>query len=125
MSINKLSIYWIIGSATLILIIVISWLLGAFENENQDRILIQTNQIINSQSLPTICQDVMSLMNCLITQTTWWQNSLQQSYQQLLSERNIITDTVRLESTCSQHYSHLMSLQDTWYTALIESCRSL
>lgn len=126
MDTNKRSIYMIIGAATVSLIVIIAWLLWAFESDPKDIILpIQTNQIIESNTLPSICQDVITTMNCFVTNITWSQDSLQQWYQQLLSERNTITDRTRLENTCSQHYNYLISLQDTGYINIIELCKSM
>lgn len=126
MNTNNSSIYMIIWWASVALILVIAWLLGAFSRE-WDPIVpnIPTNNIIDSsQSLPQSCQNVISLMNCVVDseQLSWSQSSLNQAYKQLLSEWNVITDTNRLNNVCTTQYNYLLSIEENSYKTLIQSC---
>ena len=126
MNTNNSSIYMIIWWASVALIVVIAWLLGAFSRQWEPPIPnIPTNNIIEpSQSLPQSCQNVIKIMNCVVAseQLSWSQSSLSQSYQQLLSEWNVITDTNRLDTTCTTHYNYLLSIEENSYKTLIQSC---
>lgn len=125
---NKISAYILIWWATFALIIIIAWLLGAFQSEPKIIIPnIQTNNIIEqTTTLPQTCQNTISFMDCIISSPllSWAKESLWQSYAQLISEWNVITDPAQLDMVCSQHYTYLLSLEDETYRQAIESCRT-
>lgn len=132
---NTTSSKWIIYSLILIgflwIFFVIYWMTNQTEivttNEAQDTIITETNNIINTtDDLPIICTNTLSLLNCMISSDSLsgdkeWIN---QYYQKLISEWNIITDDTILENQCTQQYNYIQWLQATWYQSIIQSCMS-
>ena len=126
---------WIIYSLIIIgflwIFFVIYWMTNQSDkvitNETQDTIITETNNIINStENLPIICTNTLSLLDCMISSNSLsgdkeWIN---QYYQKLISEWNIITDDSLLEQQCTQHYNYIQWLQVTWYQSIIKSCMS-
>lgn len=91
----------------------------------EQNIISDTNDIIsNVESLPEICNQTLSLLNCMISspQLSWDKEGINQYYQKLISEWNITTDSSILESKCTQQYTYIQWLQETWYQQIIKSC---
>jgi len=92
---------------------------------DQTEIITDTNDIINTtDSLPIQCTQALTLLDCMISSPNLsgdkeWIN---QYYQKLISEWNIITDTTTLESECTKQYNYIQWIQDTWYQQIIQSC---
>ncbi len=124
---NKLSAYLLIWWTSIILILLIAWLLGAFHSDPKIIVPnIQTNKIVeHTISLPESCQNTLALMNCIMTSPSLSgaSENLWQSYAQLISEWNVITDPQQLDATCMEHYTYLLSLEDTTYQQVIQSCQ--
>lgn len=128
---SKLIIYSLIIIGFLWIFFVIYWMTSQSDtvitNETQDTIITETNNIINStEDLPIICTNTLSLLDCMISSNSLsgdkeWIN---QYYQKLISEWNIITDDSLLEQQCTQHYNYIQWLQVTWYQSIIQSCMS-
>ena len=123
---NKTLIYLLIWWATVALIGVISRLLGSFNNNNNQSDDIRVNNIKQQEkSLPQACKDYMKIMSCIMTseKLSGSLDTINESYQQLLSEWNIITDATILEWKCSSYYDYMLSVKDTGYQEIIQSCK--
>ena len=123
---NKTLIYLLIWWATVALIGVISRLLGSFNNNNNQSDDIRVNNIKQQEkSLPQACKDYMKIMSCIMTseKLSGSLDTINESYQQLLSEWNIINDATILEWKCSSYYDYMLSVQDTGYQEIIQSCK--
>ncbi len=128
---SKWIIYSLIVIGFLWIFFVIYWMTNQADtvvtNETQDTIITETNNIINTtEDLPIICTNTLSLLNCMISSDSLsgdkeWIN---QYYQKLISEWNIITDDTTLEKQCTQQYNYIQWLQVTWYQSIIQSCMS-
>ncbi len=128
---SKWIIYSLIVIGFLWIFFVIYWMTNQADtvvtNETQDTIITETNNIINTtEDLPIICTNTLSLLNCMISSDSLsgdkeWIN---QYYQKLISEWNIITDDSTLEKQCTQQYNYIQWLQVTWYQSIIQSCMS-
>lgn len=125
---SKRTIYLIIISSVLWLFFVIYWMFGTSSDiakDNQDEIITDTNNIINTtDELPIKCSQTLTLLNCMISspQLSGDKEWINQYYQKLISERNIITDTTLLEWECAKQYNYIQWLQETWYQQIIQSC---
>lgn len=112
----------IIGVASLSLAMVLAWLMGAFDGRGALG-PIPTNEIIADQSsLPQSCRNVMNLMMCLLDRDDFLpgSESLAESYQKLVSERNTMTQKIQLDESCKQHYQHLTNL--SVYQDYLDQC---
>jgi hypothetical protein len=124
---SKRPIYIIIICASLWLLFVVYWMLTEkdWPIVDQTEIITDTNDIINTtDSLPIKCTQALTLLDCMISSPNLsgdkeWIN---QYYQKLISEWNIITDTTALESECTKQYNYIQWIQDTWYQQIIQSC---
>jgi hypothetical protein len=124
---NKRQIYWLVIVWFLWLIFVWYWIITTSSNNwtIEEETISNTNDILsNIDSLPNICNNTLSLLNCMISspQLSWDKEGINQYYQKLMSERNIITDKNILQSECTQQYKYIQSLQETWYQQIIQSC---
>lgn len=124
---SKLPIYLIILCSLLWLFFVLYWMLSEQDTSvnNQIEAPIQTNNIISmKESLPVECTQALNLLNCVIS----WANIggdkqwINEYYQKLISERNIINDIKLLKSECTKQYNYIQSIQNTWYQQIIQSC---
>ena len=111
---NKRQIYWLIIVWFLWLIFVWYWIITTSSNNwtIEEETISDTNDILSSiDSLPDICNNTLSLLNCMIssTQLSWDKEGINQYYQKLMSERNIITDKNILQSECTQQYNYIQS----------------
>lgn len=126
MQINKTQLSILIGWATVWFVIVLAWLLWAFTSIKQEDVpVISTNNIIEQNSiLPQVCQNTITLMNCIISsdQLSWEIAIINQSYQQILSEWNILTDQIILEQSCTTQYQYMTNLTEQPYQSIIQSC---
>ena len=126
MQINKAQLSILIGWATVWFVIVLAWLLWAFTSIKQEDVpVISTNNIIEQNSiLPQVCQNTIALMNCIISsdQLSWEIAIINQSYQQILSEWNILTDQIILEQSCTTQYQYMTNLTEQPYQSIIQSC---
>ena len=126
MQINKTQLSILIGWATVWFVIVLAWLLWAFSSIKQEDVpVISTNNIIEQNSiLPQVCQNTIGLMNCIISsdQLSWEIAIINQSYQQILSEWNILTDQKILEQSCTTQYQYMTNLTEQPYQSIIQSC---
>ncbi len=124
---SKRPIYIIIICASLWLFFVVYWILSEKNSPiiDQTEIITDTNDIINTtDSLPIKCTQALTLLDCMISSPNLsgdkeWIN---QYYQKLISEWNIITDTTVLELECTKQYNYIQWIQDTWYQQIIQSC---
>ncbi len=124
---SKRTIYFLIISAILWVIFVLYWMFATPNDATNDEqeIISVTNDIINTtDSLPTQCSQSLELLNCMISspQLSGDKEWINQYYQKLISERNIITDRPSLESECIKQYNYIQGLQETWYQQIIQSC---
>lgn len=124
---SKRPIYIIIICASLWLFFVVYWMLTEknWPIVDQTEIITDTNDIINTtDSLPMKCTQALTLLDCMISSPNLsgdkeWIN---QYYQKLISEWNIIIDITALESECTKQYNYIQWIQDTWYQQIIQSC---
>ena len=97
---------------------------GPFSMPSQDKESVITNNILDTtRALPTVCQNVIDIMNCIISKIPKGDNpqSLNLFYQQTLSERNIL-DKDNLEKSCMIQKKYFDTLQ--WeYKDIILSCK--
>jgi hypothetical protein len=126
---SKRTIYLIIISSILWLFFVVYWMFSAPNDiatrDNQDEIITETNNIINTtDELPIACSQILTLLNCMISspQLSGDKEWINQYYQKLISERNIMTDTALLEWECTKQYNYIQWLQESWYQQIIQSC---
>ncbi len=110
---------------TLALIILISYILWAFDTwPKGDVPNVSTNNIIaQEKSLPDICQKTIHLIDCIMSSDllTWDKTKLNQHYLQTISQRNTLTDADQFENSCSQYYNYIIE-QKSWYQNIIQSC---
>lgn len=125
---SKRPIYIIIICSILWLFFVIYWMFNKNTSSNmvdEVEIITDTNDIINTtDSLPIKCTQSLTLLDCMISSPnlSWDKEWINQYYQKLISEWNIITDTTILESECTKQYNYIQWIQDTWYQQIIQSC---
>lgn len=121
---SKLSIYLLSIGALASLVVLISRLLGAF-GEKQEKVITTNDIKVEKTLLPQACKDSMNIMSCILSsdKLSGSQDTMNESYQQLLSEWNTITDQSLLTEKCSSYYTYLLSLQETWYQQIIDSCQ--
>ena len=120
---NKWSIYLLIWWALASLIVIVARMLGSFNIQEK---AIVTNDIKTSMDvMPQSCRDSMKIMWCLLSsdQLSGSQGNINEWYQQLLSEWNTITNQELLNSKCSYYYDYLLSLQESGYQNIIQSCK--
>ena len=67
----------------------------------------------------------MKIMSCIMTseKLPGSLDTINESYQQLLSEWNVIPDATILEWKCSSYYDYMLSVKDTGYQEIIQSCK--
>ncbi len=123
---SKRPIYIMIICSILWLFFVLYWMFTEKNPsiDNSDTITATNNIISTIDSLPIQCAQALTLLDCIISSPnlsgdTEWIN---QYYQKLISEWNIIIDTTTLESECIKQYNYIQWIQDTWYQQIIQSC---
>lgn len=119
--------WWIWWSVWLLIIVWYIWWssLQTWSIDWEAYIQIDTQDILETPSeLPLICQSTLTLLDCIVWDATLSgsSDSLALSYQQLVSERNVISDTQILTQTCESHYNYIANIQDELYTTVIANC---
>lgn len=122
------SLWWYGGWLIAGIVILVWWwymIWRSLTPSDDDISPIVTQDILEDTiSLPPICQDTLSLLNCMM----WHEGliaeqwSLNQYYQQLISQRNIIETTDLITQECTSQYRYISTLQYTGYTQVIQSC---
>lgn len=124
----------IIFALIVIGIIWLAWVLYRMFTDNnnvsdiiEEEILTTTNNLLDTTStLPIQCQKTMEVFNCLLSspELSGESEGINQYYQQLIGQRNTITDDNALLSECTAQYKYITSLQATWYQDIIKECQN-
>lgn len=123
----------IILAVIIIGIVWLVWVLYRMFTDNnmsdiiEEEIITTTNDLLDTTStLPIQCQKTMEVFNCLLSslELSWEAEGINQYYQQLIGQRNTITDDNTLLSECKAQYKYITSLQATWYQDVIKQCQN-
>lgn len=119
----KRPLYLLIASATIGLFFVLYWMLSENTPNLEEKPRSTINILSNKESLPPQCVQTLDVLNCVITSTeTKDKESINQYYQRIVSEWNLIIDQKILVNDCTKQYEYLLSITDPSYQKTIALC---